>query len=277
VRAKSDLFLDENFGKRIHEANVVVHRFEAKYYELLHPEVYNRQEQKRINSTLKMVDELVADNQRKALDFGAGTGNLTGKLLSMGYHVTAIDISAEMCAILRKKYKTYLEAKKLVVINSPMEDVSFDGGEFDLITCYSVLHHLPDYVAAVRRLSVFLKRGGVMYLDHEASPFYWKDEPDNIANLVKHVYFHSNPLLNAFYFEIIGMNVPSLDYTLSDYWHKKEHALDHEKIECVFEEKGFDFFTRVDYHLKGSWILNPIFPIYKRICKPEMSFWVAKK
>jgi ubiquinone/menaquinone biosynthesis C-methylase UbiE len=275
--AKRDLFIDKNLGERIHEANVAVHRFEAEYYELLHPEVYNKQEQKRINSTLKMVDELVADNQRKALDFGAGTGNLTGKLLRMGYHLTAIDISEEMCAILRKKYKTYLEAEKLVVINSPMEDVSFGKGEFDLVTCYSVLHHLPDYVDAVRRLCVFLKKGGVMYLDHEASPFYWKDEPDAMANLVKHVYFHSNPLLNTFYFEIIGLNVPSLDYTLSDYWHKKEHALDHEKIEIVFEKANLGFFTRVDYHLKGSWILNPIFYVYKHVCKPEMSFWIAKK
>ena len=271
------MFIGEDLRERIHEANVVVHRFEAEYYELLHPEVYGKQEQKRINSTLKMVDELVANNQKKALDFGAGTGNLTGKLLRMGYKVTAVDISAEMCVILKKKYKTYLEAKKLVVINSPMEDVSFDNDEFDLITCYSVLHHLPDYVDTVRRLCVFLKKGGVMYLDHEASPFYWKDEPNTIANLVKNVYFHSNPLLNAFYFEIVGLNVPSLDYTLSDYWHKKEHPLDNKKIEFVFKKEHFDFFKRIDYHLNGTWVLNPIFYLYKRICKPEMSFWVAKK
>lgn len=277
VRAKSDLFLDENLGERIREANVEVHRFEAKYYELLHPEVYNKQEQKRIGSTLRVIDELVADNQRKALDFGAGTGNLTGKLLRMGYRLTAIDISAEMCTILRKKYKTYLEAKKLTIINSAIENVSFGKGEFDIVTCYSVLHHLPDYVDVVRRLCVFLKKGGLMYLDHEASPFYWKDEPDIIANFVKNVYLHSNPLLNAFYFEIIGLNIPPLDYTLSDYWHKKEHALDHEKIKCVFEEESFDIFRRVDYYLKGSWIFNPIFYAYKHLCKPEMSFWVAKK
>ena len=32
-----------------------------------------------------MVDKLIVDNQKKALDFGAGTGNLTGKLLRMNY------------------------------------------------------------------------------------------------------------------------------------------------------------------------------------------------
>jgi len=277
IEAAEDPFMGEDLRAKIHEANVAVHRFEAEHYELLHPEVYGKQEQKRIDSILKMVDQLIEDNQKRALDFGAGTGNLTGKLLSMNYTVTAIDISAEMCAILKKKYKAHLKTKKLIVINSPIEDVSFDKGEFDLITCYSVLHHLPDYVGAIQRLSVFLKKGGVMYLDHEASPFYWKSEPQILADLVKGMYMHSNPLLNTLYLQVIGATVPSIDYTVSDYWHKKEHPLDHEEIECVFKKARFDFFKRVDYHLYGTWVLNPIFYLYKRICKPEMSFWVAKK
>ena len=268
----------ENLRERIHEANIIVHRFEAKYYELIHPEVYSKQEQKRINSTLEMVDRLIADNQKEALDFGAGTGNLTGKLLRMGYKVTAIDISALMCTILEKRFKNYLEARKLIVINSPIEDISFDKDKFDLITCYSVLHHLPDYVDAIQRLSVFLRKGGVMYLDHEISPFYWKSEPHQVARVVKHVYFHSNPLLNTLYFRIMGIEIPSLDYGLSDYWHRKEHPLDHKKIEYVFEKENFDFFTRIDYHIsRRTWVLNPIFYIYKCTCRPEMSFWVAKK
>jgi ubiquinone/menaquinone biosynthesis C-methylase UbiE len=267
----------ENLREEIHEANIAVHRFEAKYYELIHPEVYSMQEQKRVNSTLKRVDKLIEDNQKRALDFGAGTGNLTGKLLQMGYKVTAIDISAEMCKILKKKYKKYLEAGTLTVINSPIEEASFDKGGFDLITCYSVLHHLPDYVDAIRRLSVFLKKGGVMYLDHEASPFYWKSESQGIAEFVKSIYFHSNPIINKVYFQIIGLSVPSLDYTLSDYWHKKEHPLDHKKIESTFKKENFDFFARTDYHLNGTWVLNPIFYVYKYMCRPEMSFWIAKK
>ncbi len=269
--------MSEDLRERIHEANVAVHRFEAEYYELLHPEVYGRQEQKRIDTVLKLVDKLIADNQKRALDCGAGTGNLTGKLLRMGYHVTAIDISTEMCMILKKRYNAYLKAKKLIVINSPIENATFKRGEFDLITCYSVLHHLPDYVSALHMLSVFLKKGGVMYLDHEVSPFYWKRESQKAARFVKHIYFHSNPLLNTLCFQMMGINTPSLDYTLSDYWHKKEHPLDHEEIKCVFEKERFEFFKRVDYHLNGTWILNPIFYLYKHICKPEMSFWVAKK
>ncbi len=253
-----------------------MHRFEAKYYELLHPEVYSRQEQKRISSVLKLATKLVENNQKKALDVGAGTGNLTGKLLGMGYRVTATDISTEMCDILRKKYSDHLKNGQLRVINSPIEEISFEKNEFDLITCYSVLHHLPDYLGAIQTLSAFLKKGGVIYIDHEASPYYWKNEPSGLASFVKDIYFHSSPMVNSVYFQIIGLNVPQIDYTLSDYWHKKEHAIDHKSIESVFRS-GFEFSKRTDYHLNGTWIINPLFYVYRFTCKPEMSYWIAKK
>ena len=275
--AERPLFAGEDLRHRIHEANITVHRFEAEHYELLHPEVFDKQEQRRLGSTLKTADRLIAGNQRKALDVGAGTGNLTGKLLDMDYTVTAIDISAEMCEILKRKYKEFLTSEKLVVLNVPIEDVSFGNGEFDLITCYSVLHHLPDYANVLQRLSVFLKKGGVMYLDHEASPLYWKNEPNALANLIKNLYFHSNPLINVLYFRMIGLKVPSLDYTLSDYWHKNEHPLNHAKIRQVFEKEKYPYFTRIDYHLKRTWVSNPLFYIYKHTCRPEMSLWIAKK
>ena len=267
---------DETLKEKIRQANVSVHRYEAQYYEVLHPEVYSKQEQKRITAKLKTIHKLVTDNQKNALDVGAGTGNLTGKLLQMGYKVTAIDISAEMCTILQKKYDAYLRNNKLVIINSPIENLTFDVGKFDLITCYSVLHHLPDYVTALRNLSGFLKKGGAMYIDHEASPFYWKNEPSSIASFVKNMYFHSNPLFNILYFQIIGLKVPTIDYTLSDYWHKKEHAINHKVIEQVLRGEGFEFSKRTDYHLNGTWIPNPLFYIYRLICRPEMSFWIAK-
>src|SRR4030042_1904784 len=98
-----------------------------------------------------------------------------------------------------------------------------------------------------------------MYLDHEASPFYWKGEPGFMANLVKNLYFHSNPIINVLYFGIIGLKVPSFDYSLSDYWHRNDHPLNHKKIERVFEKSGFAFFKRLDYHLKRTWVWNPLF------------------
>ena len=262
--------------EQIHQANVIVHRFEAKYYEALHPEVYSKQEQKRVAAKLKTIDLQITDNRRNALDVGAGTGNLTGKLLQMGYNVTATDISPEMCQILRKKYSSY-SPSKLTVINSPIEDLSFSQGAFDIIAFYSVLHHLPDYLNALRVVSGFLKKGGVMYIDHEASPFYWKKEPNRFASLIKDLYFHSNPILNSLYFQITGLKIPTIDYTLSDYWHKKEHAVNHRAIGEVFRFEGFEFFWRTDYYQHATWTPNPLYPIYRLLCRPEMSYWIAKK
>ena len=224
-----------------------------------------------------MADKLVANNQKFALDVGAGTGNLTGKLLQMGYRVVAVDISPEMCAILQKKYYNYVKSNKLTIINSPIENLDFDVEKFDLITCYSALHHLPDYLSALKSLSVFLKKGGVIYVDHEASPSYWKGERSGLASFIKGIYFHSNPLLNSLYFQIIGLKVPLIDYSLSDYWHKKEHALNHKNIQQIFNQEGYDFSRRTDYYQTSTWIWNPITLIYRLIGSPEMSFWIAKK
>ena len=268
---------DETLKRKIHEANVSVHRSEAQYYEQLHPEVYGKQEQKRIADRLKMIDKLLADNRKNALDVGAGTGNLTGKLLNMGYQVTAVDISPEMCSILQKKYASYVAGNILTVINQPIENLTFEVGKFDVITCYSVLHHLPDYIAALQSLSLFLKKGGVIYIDHEASPYYWRREANSLTSLIKNVYFHSNPIINSLYFQVIGLKVPLIDYSLSDYWHKKEHSLDHKIIEQIFKEENYQFSKRTDYYQSSTWIPNPLSIIYRLTCTPEMSFWIAKK
>jgi ubiquinone/menaquinone biosynthesis C-methylase UbiE len=271
------LLTDETLKQKIYQANISVHRQEVQYYELLHPEVYGKKEQKRITEKLKMIDAFVEVNQKHALDVGAGTGNLTGKLLQMDYQVTAVDISPEMCAILQRKYESYLKAEKLTVINSPIEDLSFDEGKFDLITCYSALHHMPDYIFALRCFSALLKKGGVIYIDHEASPFYWKTESSSLASLIKNLYFHSIPIFNSLYFQIVGLRVPVIDYSLSDYWHKKEHALNHKGLEDIFKQEGYDYFKRTDYYQNSTWLWNPLSLIYRLVGKPEMSFWIAKK
>ncbi len=140
-----------------------------------------------------------------------------------------------------------------------------------------MLHHLPDYNETLQMLGALLKKGGVIYLDHEASPNYWTQEPTMLGELVKAVYLHSNPIINSLQFRLTGFNVPKMDYELSDYWHKKEHPINHQKIQTTFKAQNFEYLKRIDYHSKGTWVYNPIFTIYKHLCKPEMSCWIAKK
>ena len=54
-----------------------------------------------------------------------------------------------------------------------------------------------------------------MYIDHEASPFYWEGESHSVAHLVKLNLFSFQ--VQRLYFQVMGVNVSSLDYALSDY------------------------------------------------------------
>jgi ubiquinone/menaquinone biosynthesis C-methylase UbiE len=258
---------------KIHKANVEVHRLEARNYELIHSEIYNHKEQKRLRSMLRTIDTIIEGEQRKTLDFGAGTGNVTSKLLQMQYCVTAVDISPEMCNILAQKYRHYLRTGMLKVINSTIEDAELGKEQFDLITCYSVLHHLPDYLSVIEMLCAFLKKGGVMYLDHEGPPFHQSERANHSSRMAKYAYVHYRWFTDQLYFRIRRLNLPSLDYSLVDCWSH----LDHEKIEATFRKLNFSFFTRIDYHLKQGWLPNPFFGQYERTCKPDRSLWIAQK
>jgi ubiquinone/menaquinone biosynthesis C-methylase UbiE len=273
----------DDLRDRIHLANVNVHRFEAKCYELIHGEIYGSYEQKRINSTLKRINKLIIGNQKKALDFGAGIGNITGKLLRRGYTVTAVDISPDMCAVMKKQFENYYRKSKLKIINSSIEDTLFDEQEFDLIACYSVLHHLPDYEKVIRTLSTYLRVGGIMYLDHESLRYSKRErskKTSNIDRLGRRLHFQTNSLLNNLFLKIRGVTVPSMkhvDYSLSDYWIFDEHPIDLDEIVRILQKENFSFIQRINYHLNRSWIFSPTFYLYKQLCKPDYGLWIARK
>jgi 2-polyprenyl-3-methyl-5-hydroxy-6-metoxy-1,4-benzoquinol methylase len=75
------LLENQTLKEKIHQANIEVHRSEAEYYELIHPEVYSKREQKRIKTLLQRIAKQIVDNQKNALDVGAGTGNLLTRQL----------------------------------------------------------------------------------------------------------------------------------------------------------------------------------------------------
>lgn len=271
---------NQTLDEQIHEANIEAHRIESKYFELLHPEIFNIIEQRRLVKELKKAVGLIASGGRRVLDFGAGTGNITGKLLRMGYEVTSVDISKEMCEVLRNKFADFAKKGALHIVNSEIEDVNFGPEKFDLITGYAVLHHLPNYAETIRRLTFYLKRGGVMYLDHEASPFFF--EKSKVKRLYEFSSFMINRFANAVYFWIVKKNkdVNEKGYTkpeLADYWIYAERHVDHERIREVFEREGFEMFEREDYFVSMTRFPNPFYCLYVWLGKPNSSLCLARK
>mmetsp|Transcript_16851 Transcript_16851/g.31925 ORF Transcript_16851/g.31925 Transcript_16851/m.31925 type:complete len:185 (-) Transcript_16851:448-1002(-) len=109
---------------------------------------------------------------RKALDFGAGTGNLAIPLAtSFCGHVTAVDVSDGMLGHLQKKIKsTAIESRFRVVCaelgpSDVVKEISdskrqIKEGDYDLVLCSMVIHHMPDRKKTIEMFKSMLKPGG---------------------------------------------------------------------------------------------------------------------
>ncbi|TWJ19369.1 methyltransferase family protein [Geobacter argillaceus] len=161
--------------------NRKIYNATAPLYEERHGEIFNPTEQGRIADSLRsclasLVTGAVAP---RVLDFGAGTGNLTRQLLSLGATVVAADVS-EGCLRELRTSTGRQHCLETTVLNG--RDLAWaDSASFDLVATYSVLHHVPDYLAAVGEFVRVVKPGGIIYIDHEVCPSYWEDEPEYSA------------------------------------------------------------------------------------------------
>lgn len=146
-------------------------------YDARHPEIHNPIEQARLTASVaRAVQAITSDTpaaDRVMLDVGAGTGNLTGKLLAHPGRVIAADLSAGMLGDLAARHGARLTTQLLNGTDlRPLADASVD-----LVGAYSVLHHVPDYLALVDEMVRVLRPGGVILLEHEKAPQYWTPSP----------------------------------------------------------------------------------------------------
>ena len=161
----------------LEQVNVEHHRAEAPVYDEMrqHPEIWSPREQRRLHRAVGRALKVCgpASEPVRALDVGAGTGNLARHLLDEGCAVTALDLSSEMLQVLSRKFPGEAESSRLEMVVSSASRLPFGDGAFDLVGCCSVLHHILDYVGAVREMARVLKPGGVLFIDHEGCAERW--------------------------------------------------------------------------------------------------------
>lgn len=88
------------------------------------------------------------------LDVGCGNGRLLKQL--NGYNRFGLDISPE--------YLKCLEAEKITLCLSKIEDMPFKNDYFDMIVCTDVLEHVEDLNRSLRNIVRVLKPGGTLLL-----------------------------------------------------------------------------------------------------------------
>lgn len=158
-----------NLKRKILDSNIQEHIKEAKYYDIIHTELYNGYEQNRIMLSLNKITKNFNKNC-EILEVGSGTGNLTIKLLDHGFkNITCLDISKEMIQELGKKVRNYDHNIRFIVsdIDSFLESIN---SKFDLVVMGSVLHHLPDYIVTLKNVRNIVNEKGLIYITHEPLP-----------------------------------------------------------------------------------------------------------
>ena len=161
--------------RRLVEDNARRSDFVAARYDDCHPEIFNITEQQRLERELQHAVGSIHASHRRALDYGCGTGNLTGKLLLRGLEVSAADVSSEMLQVVQEKHRAQTDTGTLRSVQLPVGfPLPFPDRHFAFVGAYSVLHHIPDYLQAVRELVRVLDRGGVLYIDHEHNEEHWR-------------------------------------------------------------------------------------------------------
>ncbi len=154
--------------------NIKAYAKRAASYEEVHGEIFNSPEQSRLQEALAKASGAVRSGGRQALDFGAGSGNVTRHMIGLGYDVTAADVSPDFLRTIEDRF----EIRTIELIDGSLSYIPDDA--FDLIGVYSVMHHIPDYLAAAAGLVRKLKPGGVLLIDHERNDNHWSPPPEHV-------------------------------------------------------------------------------------------------
>ena len=145
-------------------------------YDAGHPEIFNETEQARLARTVERVVRLVERGERPrapiaVLDVGSGTGNLVRRFLAHDVHVTATDLSTTLLDEVHGRFAATGRVTTTPLNGRDLHPLADD--RFDVAASYSVLHHVPDYLALVREMARVVRPGGIVYIDHERSDESW--------------------------------------------------------------------------------------------------------
>jgi len=107
----------------------------------------------------------------RIVEFGPGWGNLTVDLVSTGFNVTAVEIDAQFCELIRRRCPS---PELLTIVQGDMLAFEPDG-QYDAAIFFESFHHCSDHLAMLRRLHRIVRPGGAVFFASE--PVHKMDYP----------------------------------------------------------------------------------------------------
>lgn len=146
---------------RTQQANVEFHRFLASRYR--EQPFFRQENQQRVRGLLREF-ALQAGSER-LLDVGCGTGFILDLAHDLFQKLDGVDLTPEMLVQVTPR-------DNLTLALSQAEKMPFADNSFNVVTCYSVLHHIEDLPSVFTEARRVLKPGGIFYADESPSCCY---------------------------------------------------------------------------------------------------------
>jgi len=247
--------------KEVREANITYYDAVAEVYEgeveqAVHQSEFNQRRMDRIVESLAQKTE-----GNLFLDLGCGTGNILKLGQKHFQKAVGVDISLNMLKVAR--------CSGLEVVQADVLFLPFRKSIFDVVSIFSVLHHILDYSLAFGQIGRVLKPGGYLYSDWDPTK---KPRPTDrktawgIYRLVHGVFEGIRPLrqrlrlcLEPRHQDTVPVNFARIRPDLTETQAKAEfHNMTHEsrrgidflRVESQLEAEGFEE-IQPTYHQSG--------------------------
>jgi ubiquinone/menaquinone biosynthesis C-methylase UbiE len=156
---------DSQAASDVVRSNVEVHTRMADSYDRDEPH-FRPENREKVRRNLLRVAERTGTG--RLLDIGCGTGFVISLLADTFDEVHGIDPTRAMLD------KVDTSPGNIMLHAGVAEELPFPDASFDLVTAYSVLHHLADHRPALAEVARVLRPGGVFYVDLEPNRAFWQ-------------------------------------------------------------------------------------------------------
>jgi 2-polyprenyl-3-methyl-5-hydroxy-6-metoxy-1,4-benzoquinol methylase len=117
------------------------------------------QAEAQLREEAKHILDMLPVQTGRLLDIGCAGGVFLDEARTRGFEVVGIELNPQMAQHARRTYH-------VEVVNSRIEEVPHNvwDGAFDVITLLDCLEHLPQPLAAMRKVGVWLRPGGLLLI-----------------------------------------------------------------------------------------------------------------